>query len=93
MSDRRCNPREEVSAELLCRVGDETFHAHLKNFSPSGAFFETKFLFDPTQDIRLAIELPRKGSVAATGRPTRVVAARDYRVGIAVAFTEAPQDE
>lgn len=92
MSDRRCNPREEVSAELLCCVGNDTFAARLKNLSPTGAFFETGVLFDPTHAIRLAIDLPGKGSVAATGRATRVVAARDYRVGVAVQFVEAPEE-
>ena len=88
MSDRRSLPREHHEAELLCGVGHETFHAQLKNVSRSGAYFETPFLFDPAQDVRIAIDLPGHGTVAAIARPTRFVAGAEFRVGVAVRFLE-----
>lgn len=88
MSDRRNLPREDRAAELVCRVGDDTFGARLRNVSAGGAFFETAFLFDPAQDIRLAVEVPGRGTVSALARPTRFVAGAGFRVGVAVRFME-----
>lgn len=89
MSDRRNRPRAEQSSELLLRVGHDTFHAQLKNVSAGGAYFETPFLFDPVQELRLAIEVPGRGTVSARARPTRFEVGADYRVGIAVCFVES----
>lgn len=92
MSDeRRDLPREIRELPVLCRVGNDTFEATTRNISAAGCFLETDWLFDPTQEIRLVLDMPGKGSIAATGRPTRVIARRtndSYQVGVAVQFTE-----
>lgn len=89
MSERRNLPRAEQSTDLLLRVGHDTFHAQLKNVSGGGAYFETPFLFDPAQELRLAIELPGRGTVSALARPMRFEVGADYRVGVAVCFVES----
>ncbi len=90
MSERRDVPREEVSASILCRVGKQTFEARTRNVSTRGVYFETAFLFDPTQEVRMAIDLPGQGTVSAVGRTTRIVASKagEYQVGVAVQFLE-----
>ena len=89
MADRRNRPREDQNTELLFRVGHDTFHAQLKNVSDGGAYFETPYLFDPTAELRLALEIPGRGTVTALARPTRFEVGRDYRVGVAVCFAES----
>ena len=91
MSDRRLLPREDQTSGLLFRVGHETFEAQLKNVSAAGAYFETAYLFDPTAELRLAIEIPGRGTVSAIGRPTRFEVGKDYQVGVAVCFAESIQ--
>lgn len=88
MSERRTLPREAQNTELLFRVGHETFHAQLRNISGGGAYFETPYLFDPSQELRLAIELPGRGTVATLARPMRLEAGANFRVGVAVCFLE-----
>jgi hypothetical protein len=88
MSDRRGLPREALVAAVVCRVGNDTFQARVRNISPRGAFLETKYLFDPTHEIRMAIDLPGRGTIAATGRTTRFVAGGDCTVGVGVQFLE-----
>jgi hypothetical protein len=89
MADRRNRQREEQNTELLLRVGHDTFHARLKNVSDGGAYFETPYLFDPTTELRLAIEVPGRGTVSTIARPMRFEVGKDYRVGVAVCFVEA----
>lgn len=95
MSDRRDLPREARVAPVICRVGNDTFDGVLRDVSAGGAFLETSWLFDATQEIHLVIDIPGRGSIAATGRPTRVVARRSqdsYQVGVAVRFVESQPD-
>lgn len=93
MSERRDLPREDRISPVLCRVGDDTFDGITRNLSASGLFLETEWLFDSTQDIRVVLDIPGKGTIAATGRPTRVVArpkgAARYQIGVALRFLEA----
>ena len=89
MSERRIQQREDQNTEVLFRVGHDTFHAQLKNVSDGGAYFETPFLFDPTAELRLAIEVPGRGTVSTIARPTRFEVGTDYRVGVAVCFLSA----
>jgi len=97
MSDRRDLPREARVTPVLCRVGNDTFEAVTCNLSAHGVFFETAWLFDSTQEITMVLDVPGKGSVSATGRPTRVVAHRSeavgYQLGVAVHFVESDAEE
>ncbi len=73
---------------MTVRVGHQTFEAQARNISRGGMFFETDWLFEPTGEIRMAIDLPG-GTVAATGRATRFTANRDrHQLGVAVQFLE-----
>ena len=96
MSDRRDLPREARVTPVLCRVGNDTFDAVMKNLSAGGVFIETAWLFDPTQEITMVIDVPGRGSVSATGRPTRVIARKNtaarYQLGVAVQFVECALD-
>jgi len=77
---------------VVCRVGHDTFPARSRDISGSGMFLETEWLFDPTQEIRMALEVPGKGTIAATGRPTRFEAGGgrgEYSVGVGVRFLES----
>ena len=89
MSDRRNRKREEQTTEVLFRVGHDTFQARLKNVSEGGAYFETPYLFDPAAELRLAIEVPGRGTVSTIARPMRFEVGSDYRVGVAVCFLSA----
>ena len=77
-----------MTAAVACRVGHQTFEARTRNISRGGVFLETDWVFDPTGEIRMAIDLPG-GTVSATGRATRFIAERNpHRLGIAVQFLE-----
>lgn len=91
MSERRDLPREVRVTPVVCRVGNDTFAATTRNISAGGVYLETEWLFDPSQEIHLVIDVPGRGSIAATGIPTRVDARRtgdSYQVGVAVRFME-----
>ena len=95
MSDRRDLPRQYKVVNVLCRVGNDTFEATTRDLSAGGVFLETQYLFDPSQEIRMVLDLPGKGAVSATGRPMRVIAQRSrdsYNVGVAVKFVESHLD-
>jgi len=92
MSERRDLPRENRVTPVVCRVGNDTFAATTRNISAGGVYLETEWLFDPSQEMHLVIDVPGKGSISATGRPTRIDARRrkdSYQVGVAVRFTES----
>ena len=72
----------------MCRVGSDTFEGVATNLSDGGLFLETAWLFAPSQEIRMAIDVPGRGTIAATGRPIRFVAGTSRRVGVGVQFLE-----
>ena len=77
--------------QVLCRVGNDTFEARTRDVSSSGVYLETAYLFDPSQEITVVLDVPGQGTVSTTGRPTRVVARKSlsqYHVGVAIQFLE-----
>lgn len=71
MSERRYNPRIEISVEMEGRKNGDVFEGTSVNVSESGILIETNKILNPGETVTVRLVSPGSNDIVGTGRVVR----------------------